>query len=319
VAISSKITKAFILGAGLGTRLRPLTESVPKPLIPIFHKPLITFALDHLMSAGVESFVINTHRLAEQFEDCFTTGDYRGKPVTLINEPVLLDTGGGIKNAERFLNDGNPFVTYSGDLLTDLHLETLVDEHLRNRNDVTLGLRDTGLGTSIALRDGRIVDIGNKYGVPGQHDFANVAVWNPSIFNRLPPGKKISFIPIVAEWIGQKGKIGGAVLNDGNWFNVGSPADYLRVHQAILVEKRRPTYVNDPAWPQAIHPAAAVAASARLVGCTVIGANCKFEADVVLEDTILWTGAQIASRSHLSRCIVRSHESAACEHTDSVI
>jgi NDP-sugar pyrophosphorylase family protein len=313
------IKKAFILGAGLGTRLRPLTETVPKPLIPIFHKPLITFALDHLISAGIESFVINSHRLAEKFEDYFKTGYYRGKPVTLINEPVLLETGGGIKNAERFLNDGNPFVTYSGDLLTDLPLDRLVDEHLRNGNDVTLGLRDTGLGSSIALRHGRIVDIGNKYGVAGQHDFANVAVWNPSIFNRLLPNKKISLIPIVVEWIGQNGKIGGVVLNDGNWFNVGSPADYLRVHRAILLEKRRPTYVNDPGWPQPIHPTAAVVPSAQLVGCTVIGANCKVESDAVLEDTILWSGAQIASRSHLSRCIVRSHKSAAGEHTDAVI
>src|SRR3954469_1855565 len=127
--MTPKIIKAFVLGAGLGTRLRPLTETVPKPLIPIFHKPLITFALDHLIAAGVDSFVINTHLLAEQFEDCFATGDYRGRAVTLINEPVLLETGGGIKNAERFLERG-PFITYSGDLLTDLQLDRLIDEHI---------------------------------------------------------------------------------------------------------------------------------------------------------------------------------------------
>jgi mannose-1-phosphate guanylyltransferase len=61
------VTQAFVLGAGLGTRLRPLTDDLPKPLIPIFQKPLITFALDHLIGAGVERFIINTHRLPESF------------------------------------------------------------------------------------------------------------------------------------------------------------------------------------------------------------------------------------------------------------
>src|SRR6478672_8990172 len=107
------ITKAFVLGAGLGTRLRPLTESIPKPLIPVFNKPLITFALDHLISVGVSSFVINTHRLADQFTEYFGSEKYNGYPIRLVHEPVLLETGGGIKNAEPFLNN-EPFITYSG-------------------------------------------------------------------------------------------------------------------------------------------------------------------------------------------------------------
>src|SRR3954447_18435694 len=116
------INNAFVLGAGLGVRLRPLTDSIPKPLIPIFNKPLITFALDHLISVGVSSFVINTHRLADQFTEYFSSGEYSGLPVSLVHEPVLLETCGGIKNAERFLRSG-PFITYSGDILSDINLE----------------------------------------------------------------------------------------------------------------------------------------------------------------------------------------------------
>src|SRR5215469_3968168 len=104
------ITQAFILAAGLGKRLRPLTEELPKPLIPIFQKPLITFALDHLINVGVESFVINTHKKAELFENFFSSDDYQGHSITLIHEPDLLETGGGIKNAERYLCSG-PFLT----------------------------------------------------------------------------------------------------------------------------------------------------------------------------------------------------------------
>jgi mannose-1-phosphate guanylyltransferase len=303
------ITHAFVLGAGLGTRLRPLTNTLPKPLIPIFQKPLITFALDHLIAAGVESFIINTHQLAAHFDEFFSNGEYAGRRVALINEPDLLETGGGIKNAEPFLGN-NPFITYSGDVLTDINVEALIDEHLRARNDVTLGLRETGLGRAIAFENGRVVDICEKYGVPGTHDFANVAVWNPEILRRIPPNRKISFIPILADWIGENGKIGGKVMNDGKWFNIGSRSEYLAVHRTILAEDWKPAYIGVTGWPERVHQTAEVAASAQLLGCSVVSAGCRVGAEAVLEDTILWPAAQIASRSHLSHCIVRSHQNA---------
>src|SRR5437016_7197196 len=106
------ITQAFVLAAGRGTRLRPLTDDLPKPLIPIFQKPLITFALDHLIAAGVESFVINTHHLPNEYRNYFVNDTYCGHHVRLLHEPVLLETGGGIKNAQSGLG-AEPFIVYS--------------------------------------------------------------------------------------------------------------------------------------------------------------------------------------------------------------
>ncbi|PYJ16139.1 MAG: hypothetical protein DME94_05415 [Verrucomicrobia bacterium] len=137
------ITQAFVLAAGVGKRLRPLTDDLPKPLIPIFQKPLITFALDHLSGVGVDKYVINTHRRPELFQSFFNRSDYAGQSVTLVHEPELLETGGGIKNAERYFGS-DPFITYSGDILTDVNLQPLIEEHFRRGNDVTLALRDTG-------------------------------------------------------------------------------------------------------------------------------------------------------------------------------
>jgi mannose-1-phosphate guanylyltransferase len=183
------ITQAFVLGAGLGTRLRPLTDDLPKPLIPIFQKPLITFALDHLCGLGVKSFVINTHHLPEQFDDVFGRaaaprrpesaglrgpggqpyspalsgrGAYRDREIVFQNEPVLLGTGGGLKNVEGLLRD-EPFIVYSGDILADFDLAPLIEEHFRAGNDVTLALRKTKLGAGITLQEGRVVDIESKY------------------------------------------------------------------------------------------------------------------------------------------------------------
>jgi mannose-1-phosphate guanylyltransferase len=314
----SEITQAFVLAAGLGTRLRPLTDELPKPLIPIFQKPLVTFALDHLIGVGVSRFIINTHRHPELFQDLFVTHEYAGFPVTLIHEPDLLETGGGIKNAESHLGK-EPFLTYSGDVLTDVNLQPLIDEHFRRENDVTLALRHTGLAAAVALRDYRVVDISNRYGVAGNFDFANIAVWNSTIFPRIPPNKKISFIPIIADWIGQGAKIGAVVMNDGRWSNISSRAEYLEVHRTILRDKWKPAFVKTREWPERIANGTTVDSSAQLRGCTVVARNCRIGAEALLEDTILWPDAEIASQSRLEACIVRSRKKVTGIHRNSDI
>ncbi len=303
------IRQAFVLGAGMGTRLRPMTEHTPKPLIPIFQKPLITFPLDHLRSVGVEFFAINTHRLAEQFASTFADGHYEGVPVQLLHEPELLETGGGIKNAETSLR-AEPVLVYSGDILTDIDLEALIDEHFSRRNNVTLALRKTGLASGVAFNEGRVVDIGAKFGNEGTHDFANISIWNPEIFARIPAGEKISFVPILVDWIGEGGRVGGVVLNERRWFNIGSRAGYLEVHRTIVQDGWRPHYVKTAEWPRQIAPGAHVDGSAQLSGFNSIETGCRVGAKAVLENTILWPGAEVAAGSELRNCIVRAEQKA---------
>lgn len=303
------ITQAFVLGAGLGLRMRPLSEVLPKPLIPIFQKPLITFALDHLIAAGVESFIINAHHLAPAFQELFSEGSYRGHPVQLVYEPQILGTGGGIKNVQPLLRD-EPFISYSGDVLTDIPLQPLLDEHFRAGNDVTIALRDRGLRSDVALEGSRVVDIANRYGREGNHDFAGISIWTPAIFERIPPGQTLSFVPILAEWIGQGGNIGGVSSNGAKWFNIGSRREYLAVHRIIQEERWKPGYVTAPDWPLSVAGDARVDSTARLSGFYSVAAGCQVGADAILEDTILWPGAQIASRCHLRNCIVRSERKA---------
>lgn len=293
---------AFVLGAGLGTRLRPLTAARPKPLMPVFGKPIITFALDHLRSIGIESFVINTHHLPGQFEEAFASGEYAGCPVKLVFEPDILETGGGIKNAERWIGNG-PFIVYSGDILTDIDIAALVDEHLRMKNDVTLALRNTGLASGVALEDGKILAIG-KAPQQGGYDFANVSVWNADIYARIPPGLKTSFIPVVAEWIGRGGRIGGVVLNEREWFNIGSRAEYLAVHRFIAGTAWKPAYVDSAEWPARFGPGAKIAPGAEVSASTAIGAGSTVGEGARLEDCIVWENAEIASGASLRDCIV---------------
>ena len=309
-----QIKQAFVLGAGLGTRLRPLTEELPKPLVPIFQKPLITFALDHLIDLEIHKIFINTHRLPETFAAAFPGNRYSGRDVTFVNEPVLLETGGGIKNIESQLGS-EPFITYSGDVLTDVPLQPLIDEHFTRGNDVTLALRQTHLGSAIALRDGRIVDISGRRGISGTFDFANIAVWNSAIFGRIPAGKKISFIPVLDEWISDGGKIGGIVLDKGKWFNLGSRAEYFDVHWAVL-GGWEPAYIKEMDWAAQVHPSAVIDPTATISGCSVVGKDCRVAGGAALEDTIVWPGSQIASNARLFGCIVRARKTATGTHRD---
>src|SRR5215210_4926458 len=113
------IRNAFVLGAGMGSRLLSLTARKPKPLIPVAGKALITFAFDHLLENGVEKLVVNTHHCHEAYKHAFPEPFYRGVPLHFAHEPDLLETAGGIKNAEALLGPES-FVVYNGDILTDL-------------------------------------------------------------------------------------------------------------------------------------------------------------------------------------------------------
>ena len=93
---NKQINTAFILGAGLGTRLRPLTENTPKPLLELGGHPIITYAMEHLRSIGVKRFIINTHHCAKKYTEVFPENSWKGIPITFRHERILLDTAGGI-------------------------------------------------------------------------------------------------------------------------------------------------------------------------------------------------------------------------------
>jgi NDP-sugar pyrophosphorylase family protein len=318
------ITQAFVLGAGLGTRLRPLTDDLPKPLVPIFQKPLITFAFDHLVAAGCSKLVVNTHHRPECFAATFGKGEtaYRDVPLTLVHEPVLLETGGGIANVAHLLG-WERFVVYNSDILTDLSLEQLVAAHEQAGNLVTLALRSHGGPQQVGFEaaSGRIIDINNQLGrrVPLAYLFSGVYVVEPELQRWLTPGAKRSIISTFVELIRRDEKIGGVLLDEGQWWDVGTRAAYMQLHRE-LPRKNFPRYdVADRDWRAAAHRTARVADDAQLHGCTVIGAEATVENGARLDDTIVWPGAQIASRSLLKNCIVRTHRRAEGQHNDADI
>jgi NDP-sugar pyrophosphorylase family protein len=306
------VQKAFVLGAGLGERLRPLTDQLPKPLIPVFHQPLITYAFDHLLAAGVREFVVNTHHLPEAYTRAFPDHSYHGAPISFRHEsPVRLETAGGIANVRDLLGE-EPFIIYNGDILTNLPLEPLIRTHEEEGNLVTLALRSNGPALHIGYDDttGRVTDIRNKLGSgnEGTHLFTGIYICSPEFLDWLTPGKVESVIPIFRRMIEQGAGLGGVVLDEGHWWDLGSRAAYLEAHQAMHQQGETAP---------AISAKARVEFGAVLRGLNVIGDAAVVESGAELEDCILWPGARIKADARLKRCIVRagitasgSHESA---------
>jgi len=292
--------RAFVLGAGLGTRLKTLTERRPKPLIPIYGKPLITFAFDQLIGAGAREIVINTHHCHEAYAKAFPDGAYGGARLIFEHEPVLLETAGGIKNAERHFG-GETVIVYNGDVLTDVSIEQVLAHHMTSGNEVTLVLRSRGEPLHVTLADGRVVDIANRLGVrEGQRClFTGLYVVEPEFLRRIPERTKISVIPLFMEMIKSGAKLGGVVLDEGNWWDLGTREKYLDVHAAL--------------WKGGLPTEDIV--DARLRGFVSMGVDSVIESGAQVTDCILWEGARVLAGSELNRCIVTSGRTAGGVHT----
>jgi NDP-sugar pyrophosphorylase family protein len=227
--------RAFIFGAGLGTRLRPLTDNLPKPLVPIRGNPLVYFALNHLKSVGVKNIIINTHHAFERWQQTFPDSGFDGMSIEFRYEKVLLETGGGLKNVEDYLKNHGDFWIYNGDILCSLPLQKAWSHHHQQQNLVTLVLRSKGGPLHVGLDEtDQIIDIGNKLGRNPKQNylFTGIHVVNPDIFHYLPPLQVISIIPIYLDLIQKGHRIGGVVIDEGDWSDVGTLEEYERVNRA---------------------------------------------------------------------------------------
>jgi len=294
------VIRAFVLGAGLGTRLKTLTERRPKPLIPIYGKPLITFAFDQLIAAGAREIVVNTHHCHEAYAETFPGGMYEGARLIFENEPVLLETAGGIKNVERHFG-GERFVVYNGDVLTNVPVGKALDHHLASGNEVTMVLRSHGEPLHVTLDGGRVVDIANRLAVTGGERclFTGIYIVEPDFLRRIPERTKISVIPLFMEMIKTGAKLGGLVLDEGHWWDLGTREKYLDVH-ATLWTGNLPTENG---------------VDARLGGFVSMGPGSVIEAGAQVTDCILWEGARVLAGSELNRCIVTSGRTAGGKHS----
>jgi mannose-1-phosphate guanylyltransferase len=272
------ITQAFILGAGLGTRLRPLTDVFPKPLVPLFHKPLAMWAVEACEAAGCRRFAVNTHHLPEKWQ-----GFGAGRDMAFFHEPVLLETGGGLKNIEHWVEEGSLLI-HNGDIFSSMDLRALVAAHEKSGDEVTLAVRSAGGEKRISLGGGgRVEDVRSEVrGLPGTHVFTGIYCVNRSFLKRIPAGEIIAVIPAFQELV-REGKIGAVILDEGEWMDLGDLESYLAAHRNLRLQ-------------HPIHPEAIIGEGAVITN-SVIGKGALIAPGSRVTDSVVWPGARVAGEA----------------------
>ena len=283
--------KAFLLGAGLGTRLQPLTETLPKPLIPFANRPLITHALDHCLQAGITDFAINTHHLHETWDRFFPNGKYRDANLTFFHEPELLETGGGIKNIADWIKD-EPVLVYNGDIITDFPIDRLMTGHMASNNTATLAVQNHGPDLRITVDGHRVTDVrGLIHQQQGTHQFTGIYVIDPEILELIPPNEKISIIPAFVELIKQGELVAYHVKGHPKWLDLGTRETYLKASLAIPPKVSREARIYETANIQN----------------SWVAQNAIVESGAIIKDSILWPDTHVLQDAELTNCIVHSN------------
>ena len=227
------MSRAMILAAGLGERMRPLTETRPKPLLRVGGKPLIVWQIERLVAAGFDDLVINVSHLAAEIEAALGDGSRYRARIRYSREPFPLEVAGGIATALPLLGDGVvPIV--SADVYTDYDYATLrprlaamaaTSEPPHLHMVMVPNPEYHPLG-DFALADGRLVLEGAQ-----RLTFGNVALYRTALFRELPRGEKVRMLPHYQSWIG-RGWASGE-LYAGPWANIGTPAELDRLDSML--------------------------------------------------------------------------------------
>jgi len=225
--------KAFILAAGLGTRLRPLTNSIPKALVKLNGKPLLQILIEKFLSENINQIVVNVYHHSEKVLNFLSANDNFGAEILISDESEkLLDTGGAIKKAAPALGD-EPFILHNVDIISDLDFKKLSAFHQNSNADVTLVLRKNvssryflfdqqsllcGWGNKATGEE--IIKTGNRKGLT-EYGFAGVHLISPNIFKAFPEDDVFSVIDFYLNICGEY-KIKGFAPEFNYWFDVGT-------------------------------------------------------------------------------------------------
>ncbi len=226
--------KAVILCGGKGTRLRPYTHTLPKPMLRLGRKPLLQYIVEYLVREGVTEAVMTVGHMKEQIIDYFGDGKQFGLKITYSVEENELGTAGSVKNALKKFNAGDDFFILMGDQLTSLELKKMMDYHQKNGGVLTMGLKQTGIpfqyGTAEISESNEVVGFQEK---PIMQNLINVGIYaaNKRVINYLPEKGDFA-LNVFPSLMKDKRKIVGFVFDD-YWIDVGSLHDYEHVNKIV--------------------------------------------------------------------------------------
>ena len=283
--------KAMILAAGLGTRLRPLSLEIPKPVIPVLGEPLCCYAITFLHAHGAESFLLNLHHGPETVREKVTAWAADRFHVEFTHEPEILGTGGGIGNAREYLRGGT-FMTANSDAVARFPLGNALVRHRANGALATLVLLPdpSRRYTPVRVRDdGRIAGFGVAPPAGTSEGFyTGYLIAEPELLDRIPRGRPSCIVRDTLAPLIAAGAPICAFMTEGAFLDFGTPADYLRGTLALLAEREGGEGPHFFA-----HPRASIGKGAIVGPDAVVEEDVSVGAGAAVRRAILWPGTVV--------------------------
>jgi mannose-1-phosphate guanylyltransferase len=300
--------QAIVLVGGEGTRLRPLTDNVPKPAITLVDRPFLAYMVEWLGSHGVSEVVLACGFLPDRLREALGDGEHEGVALTYVTEPERRGTAGAIRFAAEALGDRleDRFFALNGDLLTELDLAALLRAHEQRRARATIGLHQVDDAAAFGLvacdEEGSVLAFTEKTGIsePGEVN-AGAYVLERSVLDLIPSGRKVSIETEVFPRLVGKGLC--ALPLDGYWMDIGTHERYLQATWDIL-EGRVESEVRPTAPGLLLAASAVVADSARIGPRAVISPGCEVGADAEVTGSVLLDGATVGAGARVSGSVL---------------
>jgi NDP-sugar pyrophosphorylase family protein len=299
--------KGMILAAGLGTRLRPLTWTLPKPMVPLCNRPLVDWAVESFLGAGISELVVNLHYLPEAIESHLTSRYASRASLAFSFEPEILGTGGALRRVRPLLEDAGEFFVVNGDTVQFPRYHDLRDARRRAEAIAALTLRHAPDGdrfTPVWLDQGRLTGFGAGTGEALM--FSGSHFISTRLFERFPDREVFGIVDAVYQPILSEGREAiAAIVDDGLWFDVGTPQRYLAASTSLLSAMERGV-LSEPAG-SSLRDGSLFDDTAFVRGnATASVAGARSRVDGVLRESILWEDCVVGRGVTLERCIVGS-------------
>lgn len=282
---------AFILAAGLGERLLPITTHFPKPLMPLLGKPVVEHVIDRLSSLPLGEIGMNLHYKKEEIEEWANRHTSKER-LTLFHEEEILGTGGALKNAEELLKQAT-FIVHNSDIITDINLEELLEFHMRSNNLVTLCVHDYPQYNCLVVDSaGLLKNIKKDGNLPDDKDrvlaFTGIAIYEPKFLDYLPEGRS----DVVSVWLDaiREGQRVGVYQSKGSrWNDIGTPETYASAVFERLRDEGEVFYIDN----------SSSVAALDTQGYAVIERDCDIGESIMLKNSILLPGCKIGKDSEM--------------------
>lgn len=291
--ISNKVlkVKAMILAAGLGTRLRPLTDVCPKPLVPIANQPAIERSITYLKQHGYNRIAVNTHHHARPMADFLGDGSRFGVEIHVSHEPSILGTAGGIRNVKDFWKH-DTLLVINGDVLTDIDLEEALRFHSASGAVATLVLHSHPLFSQILLDEQGIVRDISSGPLPERLAFTGIHLLEPGLLEWVPREGFADIVTCYRRMIAGGEKVAGYISRGRYWRDIGTIESYLEANRE-----------NSPR-PILLAPGCHAALSTRISEWAVIGPECRVEAGASITRSVLWQGVRVREGVRITDSVV---------------